>query len=843
MTTFAISLFSCAADNEPTLAEIPKAEVFEHLSEREVLPDDGLDSQQALKTSGAAWSPSTFRGTRADANVISASLLVFDFDKDVDKLPGVTNESLGRLRSALNALDCRWMLCSTFSSGFVAPRHKLRAVLPLERPVSVQEYTDLWDAISTRLPVKPDSTRRHPGGIFFTPRVFESHLPHWVFECRNDAQDLKLQKLESKIQSKKIAPEVSGSTFRSFGVSTATVGVKDWVEHVATAEEKHHALNAAAFALAAAAHERARPRAELAADLWPRLEAALKRNPGQPVKDWRAAERTVLRAIDDAYAKPLPEADPLKAPLPETLPVTPQLAARAQKQLEKWERRVKKNPELPEVTNAAAWLGKFCPHVFAAEHVTACLRSAARNGRSQASDTDLTTAIDVGLAKGMRSPEGQLESWAEGLAVGEDGFPLATDENLAKIFARHPDVIGVLGYDVRADCVSVRREPPWETIDTHWPAPFRECEAVAVATWLCSLLTRCKTVGADKAYKAVVAHAGLTEYDEFKEYLESLSWDETPRLDTWLSTYVGAPDNAYTRAVGAKWILSAVARTFRPGCQVDTALILQGPQGIGKSSAFVALVPDEKFILQNMPNLNDKDIHVAMGRYVISEMAELTAISRKDVNHVKEFITIRTGKVRKAFARAAVEIPRRGILGGSTNAPGEFLTDVTGGRRFWIVRCTSPDVTGLSEARDQLWAEAVARYAAGAKWYLDRDEEKLAAEQADQHTEKDDLLEVLQDMMDNGIPGNLVGPYEQRHAPQDDRQKFFPYPGQLPADGKPLFMLTRQACALLGLNPSKDPDCKRTCRLFEQLGYKKVQKRTGDHRAMVWVRGESPQVS
>lgn len=815
--SFTISLFSCAADNEPTTAEIPSDEVFEHLSEREILPDDGLDSQQALKVGGSAWSPSTFRGTRADANVVSASLLVFDFDKDNDKQPGVTNESLVKLRAALNAIGCRWMLCSTFSSGFVAPRHKLRAVLPLERPVSVQEYTDLWDAISARLPVKPDSTRRHPGGIFFTPRVFEAHLSHWVFECRKNAANLGVGKLDSKLKTKKTAPD-----FGRFNVSAATVAAtRDWYEHVATAEEKHHALNTAAFALASSARDRGEPKP----DLWPKLEAALKRNPGQPVKDWRAAERTVARAIDDAYARPAaPEADPLAAALPETAPVTEQLRARAQKQLEKWERRVKKNPELAEVTNAAVWLGKFAPHVYSVEHVTSCLRSAARNGRSQASDTDLTTAIDVGLAKGMRAPEGRADGWAEGLAVDDEGRFLATDENLRQVFARHPDVEGVLGTDVRSDCVSVRREPPWETIDTKWPCAFRECEAPAVATWLCTVLG-CRTVGADKALRALTAHAGLFEYDEFKEYLESLTWDGTPRLDTWLSTYVGAPDNEYTRAVGSKWVISAVARAFRPGCQVDTALILQGPQGIGKSSAFVALLPDERFVLQNMPDLKDKDIHVAMGRYVISEMAELTAISRKDVNHVKEFITIRTGKVRTAYARFAKEIPRRGVLAGSTNAEGEFLTDVTGGRRFWIVRCTSPDVVELSAARDQLWAEAVARFAAGAKWYLTKDEEKLAAAEVEKHTEKDDLLETLEMYLTTPLPGTLIGTIDEQLSGVNtsDSAKVYLYPNQLDTVSKLRWVTVAQVCDLLRLDVPRHS--QRARNMLTQLGYVQERRR------------------
>ena len=226
-----------------------------------------------------------------------------------------------------------------------------------------------------------------------------------------------------------------------------------------------------------------------------------------------------------------------------------------------------------------------------------------------------------------------------------------------------------------------------------------------------------------------------------------------PGSSSWLITYLSAEDTPLIRAIGSRWMISAVARMMQPGAKVDHMLILEGPQGGKKSSALKTLAGAEWFT-DELAEIGSKDAAQQMRGIWIIEIAELDAISRAEVSRIKAFLTRTTDRYRPPYERYVVEVPRQCVFAGSVN-PETYLRDETGNRRFWPVRCGKIDITALRHDRDQLWAEAVARYRQGAIWWFD--EPELIAEIK---TEQDQRYQA--DAWDARIDRWLV--YERRRV-------------------------------------------------------------------------------
>lgn len=293
--------------------------------------------------------------------------------------------------------------------------------------------------------------------------------------------------------------------------------------------------------------------------------------------------------------------------------------------------------------------------------------------------------------------------------------------NLSTIFHRDPRWQDKLAYHSLREAV-VKVEPiPWHPDDA--PAmpeagPWTDADATRASAWLS------REWGLDFPSKpieeVIEAIARKRIIDPLVDYLGALRHDGVPRIDTWLSTYMGAADTPYTRAVGARWLISAVARAFKPGCKVDCVLILEGGQGIGKSTALRNLCADPAWFFDDELPLGTKDAaqHIR-GKWIV-ELGELSVLTRHELAVIKSFITRQVDTHRPSFGRRAVDLPRHCVFAGSTNEDTYLRDDEN--RRFWPVRCGDVDYDGLARDRDQIWAEATSRFLRGERWHVDSPE-------------------------------------------------------------------------------------------------------------------------
>lgn len=203
-------------------------------------------------------------------------------------------------------------------------------------------------------------------------------------------------------------------------------------------------------------------------------------------------------------------------------------------------------------------------------------------------------------------------------------------------------------------------------------------------------------------------------------HMKQFEWDGTKRLDDWLPRYLGTKNTEYTRAVGRKWLISAVARAMEPGCQADHMLILEGKQGIGKSQALRIIGGQfyTEFTGSMKAASGHKDMIATIIGKLIVEMSELATIKRADMESLKAILTRTVDDERLSYERDVKAYPRTCVFSGTTNEIGQsYIADSTGARRFWPVTCGKINIELLKQDRDQLWAEAVDAYEKEEDWW------------------------------------------------------------------------------------------------------------------------------
>jgi hypothetical protein len=300
----------------------------------------------------------------------------------------------------------------------------------------------------------------------------------------------------------------------------------------------------------------------------------------------------------------------------------------------------------------------------------------------------------------------------------------------------HTNWRGVLAYDSFADRVVAVRQPP--CMYDAYTGPWDDQLDRLTAIWLQQI---CRLMVSDElAAKAVTTVALSHKFNPLTDYLGQLRWDGLPRLDQWACYYLGAADSPYARAVGSRWLISAVARAFRPGVKADHVLVLEGPQGIGKSS--VLRILGGTWFSDEVGVLGSKDACLQLAGKWIIELPELAAITGAVVERVKAFASRSIDNFRAPYERRATEHPRGCAFAGTTNGSA-YLKDETGNRRFWPLRVGRIKLKALQSDRDQLLAETVTRFKAGGTWWLDDVELARAAQDEQAGRREDDAWEDL----------------------------------------------------------------------------------------------------
>lgn len=319
-------------------------------------------------------------------------------------------------------------------------------------------------------------------------------------------------------------------------------------------------------------------------------------------------------------------------------------------------------------------------------------------------------------------PTGEdVSYWEKNLELTDKLRVVASVANIHLILTKDDRWQEVLGFDEFSNQVMKRKPPPFEGGRV---GPWDDDDDWRTMIWL----SHHYRFNADKRaiMGAVLTGAKDHRYHPVREYFASLKWDGKERLPSWLAEYLGASEGEYSRAVGIKFMVGAVARVMRPGCKMDTVLILEGEQGRWKSTALATLAGD--WFGDTPFTIGDKDAYLVMRGHLIYEMAELDALSRADDKRAKAFFSSSSDTYVPKYVAWAIKVPRQLVFAGTVNH-GVYLRDTTGSRRYWPVRVERADIERLKADRDQLWAEAVHRYNEGTRWWVEPDQRELFEQQ------------------------------------------------------------------------------------------------------------------
>lgn len=348
-----------------------------------------------------------------------------------------------------------------------------------------------------------------------------------------------------------------------------------------------------------------------------------------------------------------------------------------------------------------------------------------------------------------------LDDWVEELETEKSGVAKGTIANVVLILNNDTSLKGCFGYNEFEQRETALKALPWDESIQKYPRPLEDADDAALRLHL------------EKAYGIIHRGAiadGLTvvlrknKYHPVREYLDGLVWDQAERLDDLFINILGAKESAYTRAVTRKAFVAAVARVYRPGVKFDYCTVIVGEQGIGKSTTLARMGGD--WFSDSVSELTGpRALESIQGSWLI-ELGEMAAYRKADVEAVKHFISKTEDRFRVAYGKRVEHFPRRCVFFATTNED-DFLRDVTGNRRFWIINTKGG--TPFIDFKDYLDAEVVAQLWAEAKYYYEQGEalylddarlERQARSIQDKHLEKDERLGLIQEYLERKLPAN-----------------------------------------------------------------------------------------
>lgn len=349
-----------------------------------------------------------------------------------------------------------------------------------------------------------------------------------------------------------------------------------------------------------------------------------------------------------------------------------------------------------------------------------------------------------------------IKDWISKLSIGIDGAIENTSKNLEIILENDKNLQG-FAYNELSNRVVVIGRVPWDRPkDNRF---WREADESQLRLYIDKKYIEFKERNFEVAFNSIVDNR---RFHPVRDYLDSLpKWDGVKRVEEVFIKFLSADDNDYTRAITKKTFAACVARAYHPGTKFDSIPVLDGAQGIGKST-LIKYLAGEEFFSDNLSltDMNDKTAAEKIQGNWLIEIGELSGMKKADIEKVKSFVSTTDDKYRASYGRVVESHPRQCVIFATVNGDGRgYLRDITGNRRFWIVKCNQTLQKRMWDEndknyRDQFWSEAKEIYESGEELYLEGNLLDIATDYQNEALEQDERVGIVEQYLNRLLPTN-----------------------------------------------------------------------------------------
>jgi putative DNA primase/helicase len=373
----------------------------------------------------------------------------------------------------------------------------------------------------------------------------------------------------------------------------------------------------------------------------------------------------------------------------------------------------------------------------------------------------------------------EIKDLLSGLDSDKNGIYCSTLKNFRRIVEGDPNLKGIK-YNSFASRVVITEPLPWDKKKMNYPRDWNDSDDSSLRVYLndSPYSMNPKAQDVRDAFNSVVVNDRC--FHPIRDYISTLIWDGTSRLESLFIDYFGADDTELNRAMTRKAFTACIARVFDPGCKYDNVLVIIGEEGMGKSTLLKKMGRD--WFSDSITSIEGRDgMEQIPGKWVI-EFSELASLNKSETEAIKSFISKTDDTYRAAYGRRAERHLRQCVFFATTNVS-NFLRGYNGNRRFWPMETgiKRPTHDFFKEFNDdivnQMWAEAKHFYDAGEPLFLNNVMEAEARKIQDEHNEDEDFKCVILGFLDKRLPSD----WDNKDAAQ--RQNYFKYPDELAAAG------------------------------------------------------------
>jgi predicted P-loop ATPase len=324
--------------------------------------------------------------------------------------------------------------------------------------------------------------------------------------------------------------------------------------------------------------------------------------------------------------------------------------------------------------------------------------------------------------------------------------------NLNLILNNDPDFEN-FAYNEMANRIQVKGPLPWERPEGN--AFWRDADTAQLKSIIDIRYLPFSSRNHDVAFTKV---ADDRRFHPLRDYLDSLpTWDGVKRVEDVFIKYLKADDTEYIRTVTRKTFAAAVARIYVPGIKFDCVPVLDGDQGIGKSTIVKDLVTADYYSeTLSLTDMDDKSGAEKLQGFWVVEIGELAGMRKADIEKVKAFLSTSDDKYRPSYGKVVESHPRQCIIIATVNGERGYLRDITGNRRFWIIKVHQKKQKKTwnftEEYRRQFWAEAKEIWKSGEKLYLEGDIMEEAEKAQKGAMEADERVGMVEEYLNTSLP-------------------------------------------------------------------------------------------